>query len=193
MLKKHIGYSLNVIAIALFFPGIFLPMFNLTMTMNANVSGAALTTELVSKNLSLLQTIQELYQDERLFVALLILSFSIVIPLAKFTMLNVAYLKKHTVLEARIYNTIGVIGKWSMADVFVVAVFLAVLSTNHAETATQQQLALLGFKLNLTISSETLSGLGQGFYYFSAYCLLSLLGTQLCQSSVKYKHVLVKA
>ena len=74
-----------------------------------------------------------------------------------------------------------------MADVFVVAIFLAVLSTNHAETATQQQLALFGFKLDLIVSSETLSALGAGFYYFTAYCLLSLLGTAISQSSISYQ------
>ena len=74
-----------------------------------------------------------------------------------------------------------------MADVFVVAIFLAVLSTNHAETATQQQLAIFGFKLNFIVSSETLSALGPGFYYFTSYCLLSLLGTAISSSSINTK------
>ena len=102
----------------------------------------------------------------------------------KFLLLSLAYAKKNSTLEARIYNIIGKIGKWSMADVFVVAIFLAMLSTNHADTATQQQLAMFGFKLDLLISSETLSALGDGFYYFTSYCLLSLLGTSISQSSI---------
>lgn len=185
MFKKHLGFLINLIAIALFIPGIILPMFSLNMAMTANVSGAKLTNTLIDKNLSLLQTIQELLQDERLLVAALIFAFSVCIPVLKFILLCIAYVKKHSRLEIIIYSFISKIGKWSMADVFVVAIFLAVLSTNHAETATPQQLVLFGFKLDLIISSETLSALGPGFYYFTAYCLLSLLGTTISSSSIK--------
>jgi uncharacterized paraquat-inducible protein A len=186
MIRKHIGFLTNLVAIGLFIPGILLPMFSLNMAMTANVSGANLTNTIIDKNLSLLQTIQELWQDERLLVAGLIFTFSICIPIIKFLLLSFAYIKKHSTLEVRIYRFISQIGKWSMADVFVVAIFLAVLSTNHAETATQQQLALFGFKIELMVSSETLSALGAGFYYFTGYCLLSLLGTAISQSSVSY-------
>ena len=72
-----------------------------------------------------------------------------------------------------------------MADVFVIAVFLAILSTNHAETADSHQLSVFGFKIALDISTQTLSAAGEGFYYFTGYCLLSLLGTHLAYSSVK--------
>lgn len=187
MFKKHLGFIFNLIAIALFIPGILLPMFSLNMAMTANVSGARLTNTIIDKSLSLLQTIQELWQDERLLVAALIFAFSICIPVLKFILLCIAYAKKHTRLEVAIYNFISRIGKWSMADVFVVAIFLAVLSTDHAETASQQQLALFGFKLDLIVSSETLSALGPGFYYFTGYCLLSLLGTAISYSSINPK------
>ncbi len=187
MIKKHLGFLFNLVAIALFIPGILLPMFSLNMAMTANVSGATLTNTIIDKNLSLIQTIQDLWQDERLLVAVLIFAFSICIPVLKFILLCVAYLKKHSQLEVLVYSFISKIGKWSMADVFVVAIFLAVLSTNHAETATQQQLAIFGFKLNFIVSSETLSALGPGFYYFTSYCLLSLLGTAISSSSINTK------
>jgi uncharacterized paraquat-inducible protein A len=187
MIKKHLGFFFNLIAIALFIPGILLPMFSLNMAMTANVSGAKLTNTIIDKSLSLLQTIQELWQDDRILVAALIFAFSICIPATKFILLTTAYLKKNSNLEITIYRFISKIGKWSMADVFVVAIFLAVLSTNHAETATQQQLAVFGFKLDFIVSSETLSALGPGFYYFTGYCLLSLLGTAISNSSVNKK------
>tara|TARA_R110000737_G_scaffold71823_1_gene100347 strand:+ start:253 stop:861 length:609 start_codon:yes stop_codon:yes gene_type:complete len=187
MIKKHLGFFFNLIAIAIFIPGILLPMFSLNMAMTANVSGAKLTNTIIDKNLSLLQTIQELWQDERLLVAILIFAFSICIPVLKFILLSIAYVKKHSRFEVTIYSFISKIGKWSMADVFVVAIFLAVLSTNHAETASQQQLSIFGFKLDLIVSSETLSALGPGFYYFTGYCLLSLLGTAISNSSINTK------
>ncbi len=184
MIKKHLGFLFNLIAISLFIPGVLLPMFSLNMAMTANVSGAKITNTLIDKNLSLLQTIQELWQDERLLVAALIFSFSICIPVVKFILLTIAYIKKHSKLEVTVYKIISKIGKWSMADVFVVAIFLAVLSTNHAETATQQKMVIFGFKLDFIVSSETLSALGPGFYYFTSYCLLSLLGTAISSSSI---------
>ena len=76
-----------------------------------------------------------------------------------------------------------------MADVFVVAIFLAMLSTNHSDTADSKALVLFGFKLDLMISSETLSSVGVGFYYFVGYCLLSLIASQVSQSSLPKKEV----
>lgn len=182
---KHLGFYLTLIALALFVPGILMPMFSLNMDVTAGVAGSNLSNELVNKELSLIQTIEELWQDNRLFVAALIFIFSICIPLVKSAMVAIAYFCKSQKTEKRLINFIAAIGKWSMADVFVVAIFLAVLSTNHAETSSSQQIAMFGFKLNLEISSETISMVGQGFYYFTAYCLLSLLATQLYQSNIK--------
>jgi hypothetical protein len=68
-----------------------------------------------------------------------------------------------------------------MADVFVVAIFLAMLSTNHSETANSKALVLFGFKMDLLISSETLSAVGAGFYYFIGYCILSLVASHISQ------------
>ena len=74
-----------------------------------------------------------------------------------------------------------------MADVFVIAIFLAIMSTNHAETITSEQFSVFGFKIALDISTQTLSAAGEGFYYFTAYCLLSLIGTQLASSAINHK------
>ncbi|QBG37851.1 paraquat-inducible protein A [Litorilituus sediminis] len=184
-MKKHLGFFLNLVAIGLFIPGILLPMFSLSMDMTAQVANASLNTDLFAKQLSLLQTVEELYKDERILVAALIFLFSICIPIFKSMLITLAYFKRNTQLERSIYRFVSAIGKWSMADVFVVAVLLAVLSTNHAETASSQQLVLFGFKIDLLISSQTLSAIGQGFYYFVGYCLLSIFATQLGYSGVK--------
>lgn len=185
MLQKHLGFFFNLIAIGLFVPGILLPMFSLNMEVIAQVSGAALSSTIIDKELSLLGTIKELWINERILVASLIAIFSVGIPVLKMLLMLIAYLKKHTVLERRIISFVAAIGKWSMADVFVVAIFLAVLATNHDQTQTAQQISLFSFKINLLISSETLSAIGAGFYYFTAYCLVSLLGSQLSLNSVK--------
>ena len=57
------------------------------------------------------------------------------------------------------------IGKWSMADVFVIAIMVAYL----AAVASKDMDEL--FSLEAEFSS--------GFYYFLGYCLLSILASQL--------------
>lgn len=192
MLKKHLGLALTLIALFLFVPGILQPMFSLNMELQANLGSATLNTPLIEKNLSIMDTVADLWKDERLLVAALIFVFSVVIPVFKTALVTFAYWKKNTELERKVMNFIASIGKWSMADVFVVAVFLAILSTNHASTESKQQLTIFAFKLDLLVSSETLSNAGVGFYYFTAYCLLSLLGTQLYMLGFKQTLVPIK-
>jgi paraquat-inducible protein A len=185
LLKKHLGFGLNIAALGLFFPGILLPMFALNMEMAASISGSTLTSTLVDKELSIIATVQDLWGDERVMVATLIFLFSVCIPLLKTLLVTFAYFKRNTPVEPRLIGLVSSIGKWSMADVFVVAIFLALLSTNHTETSSAQQLTLFGFKIGIDISSQTLSSIGLGFYFFTAYCLVSLLGTHLAQSAIK--------
>ena len=186
-MKKHLGFLANLAAIGLFIPGILLPMFSLHMNVAANVAMTKLSTDIVNKQLSLVGTIEELWQDERILVAVLIALFSICIPILKTSIISIAYFIKNQNIAKKLVSFINIIGKWSMADVFVVAIFLAVLSTNHADTASQQQLVMFGFKLDILLSSKTLSAVGEGFYYFTGYCLLSILGTQLSYSALKEK------
>jgi len=181
---KHLSFFLSILAIALFIPGIILPMFSLNMDVLAQISGANLSSSIIDKELSLLGTVDELWQHNRILVAILIFTFSITVPVIKTVLITVAYFIKSAITEQKIISLVNAIGKWSMADVFVVAIFLAIMSTNHAETATNQQVAIFGFKLDLIISSETLSNVGAGFYYFVGYCLVSLMASQLYQRAI---------
>jgi uncharacterized paraquat-inducible protein A len=184
LIKRHLGFALNIAALGLFFPGILLPIFALNMEMAAVLSSTSLTSSLIDKELSIMATVQDLWADQRLLVAGLIFLFSVCIPIFKTTLVSIAYIKKNTQVEKRLLGLVSAIGKWSMADVFVVAVFLAILSTNHAETVNTMEMSLFGFKLGIDISSQTLSSVGQGFYYFTGYCFLSLFGTQLAMSAL---------
>lgn len=181
---KHLGFALNLLALCLFFPGILLPMFSLKMEVTAKLASSGLSTDIVNKELSIITTLEELWQDERILVAIMIGLFSIAIPLMKSALMTWSYVCKDVFRQQKLVKFVGSIGKWSMADVFVVAVFLAVLSTNHAETVDKQQISMLAFKFEMLVSSETLSTVRSGFYYFTGYCLLSLLGTHLSHKYV---------
>lgn len=180
--KHHLGFGLNMLALGLFFPGIFMVMFEFDMQMMVLLSNSELTAPLVGKELSIMATVQNLWQEERLLVAVLIFVFSVCIPLIKTVIISIAYFVKEQTVANKLVNFVNIIGKWSMADVFVVAIFLAVLSTNHGETASIKTFSVFGFNLTVQISSQTLSQVGAGFYYFTGYCMLSLLGTQLMTS-----------
>ncbi len=58
----------------------------------------------------------------------------------------------------------GHISKWSMADVFLIGVFIAFLAANSIDQS----------KDVLQVQAT----LGTGFYYFLGYCLLSILSSQ---------------
>ena len=153
--------------------------------MKVAISGADINSSLVNKELSIVKTVEELWIQSRYLVSVLIFVFSILIPLIKSSALAYVYFAKTLRIRLGVANFITTIGKWSMADVFVVAVFLAVLSTNHAENTEQQQLSFFGMNIGFEISSQTVSMVGNGFYFFVGYCLLSILGAQLLLCGIK--------
>ncbi|MCC2617421.1 paraquat-inducible protein A [Aestuariibacter halophilus] len=182
-MRKHVGGLLNLLALGLFIPGILLPMFTLSMTLQGQIAGQQLTTPLIDKTLSIITTISELWHDDRRLVASLILAFSVLLPVFKTTLLVLAYVLHHRPVSRSLINTIDAIGKWAMADVFVVAVFLAVLSTDHSGTRNDYTFSVFGFSLDMQISTATVSQVGNGFYFFCAYCLVAMLATALLRSS----------
>jgi hypothetical protein len=182
---KYTGFAITLLAIGLFVPGIILPMFSLSMDMNVDVAGTGFASNLVNKDLSIITTIEELWTQDRLLVSALIFIFSILIPISKSSALCYVFFAKTKQSKLKVNQFVAAIGKWSMADVFVVAVFLAVLSTNHTENAEQHRLSFFGLSIDFEISTQTLSMVGQGFYFFTAYCLVSILGSQLLLHATK--------
>jgi paraquat-inducible protein A len=188
-LKQHVAFALNIIAIGLFIPGVTLPMFALNMEMSALLNAAGISSTLIDKELSILNTVQELWEGERFLVAALIFLFSVCVPILKTILMSLAYFTRNINVRRNLSQFVSAIGKWSMADVFVVAVFLAILSTNHADTLSQETLTLFGFTLGIDISTQTLSAVGDGFFYFVGYCLLSLLASHIATSPYGIKRL----
>lgn len=79
-----------------------------------------------NNTVSLFSTVQELFHQKEWFLFIVIALFSLCIPFIKITglvlILNVEY-KKGSFLDKALH-VIEVIGKWSMLDVFVVALLL---------------------------------------------------------------------
>ena len=185
MNTKHLGFALTIGAIALFVPGILLPMFSLSMDMNIALPGAGFNSTMLDKELSIVDTVRELWQQNRHVVAILIFAFSVLVPVLKTSLLSLVYFVSDSQKQLVISRFVAQIGKWSMADVFVVAIFLAVLSTQHTDSVEQHSVTFFGMKVGFELSSQMLSDVGQGFYYFTGYCIVSMVGAQLTFGAIE--------
>jgi paraquat-inducible protein A len=114
---------------------------------------------------SIFGVISELYLTRYWIVAVCLTIFSILIPLAK-AGLTVFVLESASLpRKLKIVKFLHSISKWSMADVFVAAILLS----NFAVRA----------------NKSTQADLFVGFYYFSGYCLLSMVATTLLHGKVR--------
>ena len=128
------------------------------------------TVEAFDKTRSILGTAQELHANGHLLVAVLIVIFSVVVPLTKALILLGMLLPVSRKVKNALLWISSNISKWSMADVFVIAIFIAFLAGNGI----QESRGLVEFQASL----------GTGFWFFLSYCLVSILGTQLLQAGL---------
>lgn len=131
------------------------------------------TVNAFDKTRSILGTAHELYANNHLPVAVLIVLFSVVIPLVKALILLCVMLPVSGKAKSVLLTISNAISKWSMADVFVIAIFIAFLAGNGI----QENRGLVEFQASL----------GNGFWFFLAYCLLSILGTQVLSSGLSQR------
>ncbi len=110
---------------------------------------------------------------QMIFVGILIFSFSIVFPSLKlicsflYTMDN-EKLKENKVIKFFVIKS----GKWSMADVMVVAIFMAYIGFNGIVSSQMDSLSRSTEPIEiLTTNGTHLTG---GFYLFLFFCLASL-------------------
>jgi len=116
---------------------------------------------------SIIGSIKSLYEHGAWFPATLILVFSVFVPVGKTVLLFLVIMHPKGQRRAQFLRIITAIGKWSMADVFVVAILIAFLAAKASPGTTQA----VAFR----------SEFGLGFYFFAAYCIISLIGQQISQ------------
>ena len=128
--------------------------------------------EVYTQTRSIVGAVQRLYEVGSPVPATLILLFSVVVPFGKAALVAAAMFMTNTRARQGTLRLVAAIAKWSMADVFVVAILIAFLAA-QASTATttgpEAGPALLAFHATF----------GAGFYWFAAYCLFSLASQQL--------------
>lgn len=108
-----------------------------------------------------------------LLVALLVFSFSVLFPMAKLIASVVTIVQDreptHWLHRFLVFKS----GKWSMADVMVVAIFMSYIGFNGVINSQLTQLA--AFSGNVEIFTTNNSVLQSGFYLFTGYCITGLL------------------
>ncbi len=119
----------------------------------------------MNKTQSILGTARDLFDSGHKPVAALIVLFSVIVPMIKGIVTLATFLPLAPRWQTRLNRFAATISKWSMADVFVVAIFIAFLASNGLEGSSD----LVHFDAQL----------GPGFWYFVSFCLLSILATQL--------------
>lgn len=127
------------------------------------------TIEAYQKTRSISGTIKDLYQANNTLVAFLVALFSIVIPVCKLLMLLTAVLIKSSVHQNKLVAINSLLSKWSMADVFVVAIIVTYMAAHATSAAGPTGETLLQFNAQFEI----------GFYYFTAYCLFAIASASL--------------
>jgi paraquat-inducible protein A len=153
--RNRIAILLALISLALLWPGLTQP----ALTIRATIDMFGVTRELTNETRSVVGAIQSLRASGNLFVAGLILLFSVLVPIVKAALLVPIFATRGSATSYRLYTFVQSISKWSMADVFAVGVLIALLVAKG--TANLSAIA------------------GTGFYFFAAYCLVSNAAFQL--------------
>jgi hypothetical protein len=128
--------------------------------------------EVYEQTRSILGSVRRLYEVGSPMPATLILLFSVIVPFAKAALVAWAVFIPNAAVRRRTLRFVETIAKWSMADVFVVALFIAYLAAKASAAPTQgpdAAPALIAFTARF----------GAGFYWFAAYCLFSLASQQI--------------
>jgi len=134
--------------------GLINPILMVTIHKNVEHLGDVI---LSFESKGLFGSISKLFENNEYTVASAILLFSVIIPLLKIFVLTFTIIFKEYKFSHNLITFFRHIGKWSMLDVFVVAILLVYLTSNSAEVSHAQ--------------------IQIGLYFFLTYVILSMITT----------------
>jgi len=192
--RHYLGLVLLALAYGLLIPGISEPVLHVVTTLDkaelANLGQEALlaspdipsfiksmanelfnnvtvegTVVIQDTAKSILGTSEILWNQGNRTVAALILFFSVVVPVIKAGLL-IVHLGFQRYFWGQMAGKISAgLSKWSMADVFVMALIISFLAIKASAGSSPLVETSIAFEV--------------GFYYFLGYCLFSIAGSQL--------------
>ena len=173
---------ITLISIVFLWLGVTLPMINIDARLNAftmSLLDSEIAFEeqfLYYQRKSILEVTEQLITGHGIdlkIVGVLILMFSIVVPFIKLV-LSSLFMYTDKVSKSRVAQTIIFhLGKWSMPDVFVVAMFMAYIGFYGIVTS---QLADISRNQDgYAVETLNYSSLSPGALFFTTYCVLSII------------------
>jgi hypothetical protein len=126
--------------------------------------------EVYQQTRSILGSVRHLYRVRAVTAATLILLFSVVVPFGKALLVSWAVLQRDELRRRGTLHFVEMIAKWSMADVFAVALFITYLAAQATQAAPGSTAAS---------AVAFTASFGAGFYFFAAYCVVSLATQQV--------------
>ncbi len=142
----------GVVAAIMLVAGIFSPLMMLTIHKEISFVGDVVIS---FESKSILSSIHALYKKGEMAIATVIVLFSVAIPMLKVLLLTlVPFFKSHK-MASGIVRLFKMLGKWSMIDVFVVALMLVYFSMDRGEISRAQ--------------------MEVGVYFFLGYVMISML------------------
>jgi paraquat-inducible protein A len=177
----RLALAVTLLNLLLLVPGVTLPIYSVTITtqVEASIIPDVVEVTVYEQTRSILGTVAELWRSADYLVSFLILLFSIIVPVTKVSTLVASMFVARDVVRRRLVFLVDLIGKWSMADVFVVAVFLAFLATRDQAQTNSFSVPVLLAQVDVGMETHLTSTLEPGFYYFLTYCLFSVFWTQV--------------
>ncbi|MCK5830031.1 MAG: paraquat-inducible protein A [Methylococcales bacterium] len=196
-MKKHIPIALFILSVIALIPGITQPLMSVKATINKqemlNLATSVLvpsteqgngfvqsmlqtimqqlslegSVQVFESTRSLLSTMSELISHDHPVIGVIIGLFGVVIPLVKIVLSLLSLVLTSEKDKECLLNINSLLSKWSMSDVFVMAIMVAFLMVN----ANEQSIGAV--QLHATLES--------GFYFFLGYCLLAIAASQLLE------------
>jgi len=182
--KHHNRWSLGLIilyAVVLLVLGVLVPMIEIDariQELSFSLLGEKVAFKdeiLYYRNKSILEVVKVLIDQgkpELIGVGVLVFSFSVIFPVSKLIS-SLVYLfresaRKNKFIRIVIFKS----GKWSMADVMVVAIFMSYLGFSGILTEQLKELEKLSSLVDILTTNY--SKLNEGFYLFTGFVILSI-------------------
>lgn len=195
-ISKNQYLIFTLISLLLLITGLVLPMIEIDArisNMSFKLLGESVSFHdqvLYFKSKSILEVVRLMLMQSRLdvlIVGLLVFTFSVMFPLAKLIS-SIVYIynteqRSNKFVQFMIFKT----GKWSMADVMVIAIFMAYIG--FSGLITEQLKQLESITQNLDILTTNKSSLMMGFFSFTSFAILSLLISHKLQFEFKSEEV----
>jgi paraquat-inducible protein A len=160
---RSVIFGLTLITLSFFFIGILAPAMVIWTAPTIHLDSGDLDFVVQHQVRGIFAIIWELLTGGHWIIGGFLMLFSVITPLTKATLTIFITASHSKELNLKLGTFLHAIGKWSMADVFVAAVLLALYALKFQEA---------------TKSIPCL-----GLYYFIGYCLLSLTTIELLMHS----------